>query len=283
MDLYGVEKQQLGEQCFLLKAPDTSGATLRRDSVTWSRAWTRYRDGSEPLRSRDSNTTTKTTHQVGCVFHTLQPFWIHNLHLTFSLLSLFQRISCPFHLWEETEPQQTWPVPSSCPLRAARLQNPLFLEVTLAFKKKIHSDHKTTALLCLHSTDEFLPLCRGKTWRSAGLGSQSHAGSEHKDVEQLSTTTDENVAANGDSVLQQSQFSGRYSQWQWKSFIFIMICYDPPLHLISNLFVLLTAGVNRVSVSCSGNKALTVYQTIHHLSNTKLHVKKVSDQLVIVL
>ena len=34
MDLYGVEKQQLGEQCFPLKAPDTSGATLRRDSVT---------------------------------------------------------------------------------------------------------------------------------------------------------------------------------------------------------------------------------------------------------
>lgn len=55
-------------------------------------------------------------------------------------------------------------------------------------------------------TDDFLPLCWGKTWRSPGLGSDS--GSEHRDVETLHKTKDGNVAADSDSVFQQSQFSG---------------------------------------------------------------------------
>lgn len=38
--------------------------TLRRDSVTWSRAQRQFLDGSEQLRSRESNMTTPTTHQV---------------------------------------------------------------------------------------------------------------------------------------------------------------------------------------------------------------------------
>lgn len=50
---------------FLLKAPDIRGVTLRRDSVTWSRARRRSLDGSEQLRPRVSNMSTPTTPQVG--------------------------------------------------------------------------------------------------------------------------------------------------------------------------------------------------------------------------
>lgn len=58
-------------------------------------------------------------------------------------------------------------------------------------------------------------------------------------MEQLGTTTDENVAASVDSVLQQSQFSGQYSKLTMIEFILSktngLISYGLSLHLISNL------------------------------------------------
>lgn len=225
MDLYGVENQQPSEQCFLLKAPDTRGVTLRRDSVTCSRAQRRYRDGSEPLRSRDSNTTTATTHQVGRVWHLqatlhyiLNPQLSPHIpictrsHFSLSLSAHFLSLS-PVR-GNRTTADLTSPV--FLPTQNCQVTKPLFFWHT----EKIPSNYMTTALLCLHSTDEFLPLCWGKTWRSAGLGSESHAGSEHRGVEQLGTTTDENVAASVDSVLQQSQFSGQYSKLTMIEFYF---------------------------------------------------------------
>lgn len=108
MDLYGVENQQPSEQCFLLKAPDTRGVTLRRDSVTCSRARRRYRDGSEPLRSRDSNTTTATTHQVGRVWHLQATLHIHFESTTVTSHSHLYTLSL-FSL-----SVSTFPVPFTC-------------------------------------------------------------------------------------------------------------------------------------------------------------------------
>lgn len=80
---------QKSEKCFLLKAPDISSVTLRRDSVTWSRTQIHFPDGSEQLRSRHSNMTTPLTHQVS-LWYLKDPFWITHMDKIVGILWLMK-------------------------------------------------------------------------------------------------------------------------------------------------------------------------------------------------
>lgn len=82
------KKKSTSEKCFLLKAPDIRGVTLRRDSVTWSRTQTHSPDGSERLRSQDSNMTTPTTHQVS-LWYLYDIFILNSLQLLYCIRFIY--------------------------------------------------------------------------------------------------------------------------------------------------------------------------------------------------
>lgn len=85
------------KKCFLSKAPDIRGVTLRRDSVSWSRAQTQTQtqlslDGSEQQKYRDSSMATPATHQVCLWFYFL---YIHFEFKVFTLVCILTTFSSP--------------------------------------------------------------------------------------------------------------------------------------------------------------------------------------------
>lgn len=177
--------------------------------MTCSRSRRPSLDGTEQLRSRDSNMTTPKTHQV-------EASDIYGTYCKAVLNSNPSLYTVPvlFIFFTHTSRSPLAHFLSLSPVRGntttADLNSPVFLPsqtcqvtkssvwVTLACRETTTSRQLVISSSSFHSTDEFLPLCWSQTWRSPCVGSDSNTGSERGGVEPLLTTTDGNVAADSD-------------------------------------------------------------------------------------